>query len=321
MDIGKGKKSQEVNVIELSGRGIHSGAPVSIKIHPRETGGIVFRRVDLPGAPDIAARYDNVGDTKMRNTTIGDVRGAHVQTVEHLMAALFLAGVRDALVEIDGPETPILDGSADMFMAALKKAGWRRAQWPRIIVKKEVTVSVRDVRRTLPMSLRVKLWIMDKIARRRNDGFVRIAPNKGTALEIDATLVYSEKVIGRQSYSYIFDGSAASQDVFLHDIARARTFGKFSEWEYLKAHGMARGADATNVIALNDAGDGTLNQLHWADEFVRHKIIDAIGDMATSGGMICGKLTSYKGSHAMNNLVLKKLFSNPDNYDIIQAKE
>ena len=312
------KDGKKVGFIELAGRGIHSAAPVTIRIYPRATGGIVFHRVDMPGTSDIAARYDNVGDTKMRNTTIGDVRGAHVQTVEHLMAALFMAGVRDALVEIDGPETPILDGSADMFMDALRGAGWASAPWPRIVVKKEVTVTVRDVRRTLPWGLRIKLMLMDRIMRRRNDGFVRLAPNGGGALEIDATLVYPEKIIGRQSFSYTFSPSDASRGRFMRDIARARTFGKFSEWEYLKSHGMARGADATNVIALNDAGDGTLNKLHWPDEFVRHKIIDAIGDMATSGGMICGKLTSYKGSHAMNNLVLKKLFSDPHNYDIIK---
>ena len=104
---------------------------------------------------------------------------------------------------------------------------------------------------------------------------------------------------------------------FVKNFARARTFGKYSEWEYLKKRGMGRGANENNVIALNDAGDGTLNSLIWPDEFVRHKIIDAIGDMFTSGGIICGALESYKGSHAMNNLVLKKLFSNPDNYDII----
>ncbi len=104
-------------------------------------------------------------------------------------------------------------------------------------------------------------------------------------------------------------------------MARARTFGKYSEWEYLKAHGMGRGAGSENVIALNDAGDATLNPTIWPDEFVRHKIIDIIGDMATSGGFIIGNLTSYKGSHALNNLVLKKLFSDRNNYDIVESNK
>ena len=127
-----------------------------------------------------------------------------------------------------------------------------------------------------------------------------------------------KKIIGKQSFEYSFNGTKKSIDDFIKNIARARTCGKYSEWEYLKARGMGRGADETNVIALNDAGDGTINELNWPDEFVRHKIIDAIGDMFTAGGMICGKLESYKGSHALNNIVLKKLFSDPSNYDIVE---
>jgi UDP-3-O-[3-hydroxymyristoyl] N-acetylglucosamine deacetylase len=133
-------------------------------------------------------------------------------------------------------------------------------------------------------------------------------------------LVYPEKIIGKQSFSYSFDETEKSVDVFIKDVARARTFGKYSEWEYLKKRGMGRGANESNVIALNDAGDGTINDLIWPDEFVRHKIIDVIGDLFTSGGMICADVESYKGSHAMNNLVLRKLFSNPENYDIINAE-
>ena len=118
--------------------------------------------------------------------------------------------------------------------------------------------------------------------------------------------------------NFIFDGTKKAQNIFVKQIARARTFGKYAEWEYLKKRGMGRGADETNVIALNNNGDGTLNKLIWPDEFVRHKIIDAIGDMFTSGGFVCGKLESYKGSHALNNMVLKKLFSDASNYDIVE---
>ena len=120
----------------------------------------------------------------------------------------------------------------------------------------------------------------------------------------------------------VMEGSLFQKSIndFIKNFARARTFGKFSEWEYLKKRGMGRGANLGNVIALNDAGDGTLNATHWDDEFVRHKIVDAVGDMFTSGGFVVAKMESYKGSHALNNLVLKKLFSNPDNYDIIDAE-
>ena len=145
-----------------------------------------------------------------------------------------------------------------------------------------------------------------------------MAPADDNSLHITATLVYPEKIIGYQSFSYSFSGDEKSVTDFVDNIAHARTFGKYSEWEYLKSHGMARGADETNVIALNNNGDGTLNNLIWPDEFVRHKVIDAIGDMYTSGGWVIGKLESYKGSHALNNLVLKKLFSDAANYDIIE---
>ena len=306
--------------IHMVGKGIHSGLPVEIKIKPSKKRGIYFMRTDIDGAKPILATYDNVGETKMRNTTIGDINDAHVQTIEHLMAALFIAGVDSAIVEINGRETPIMDGSAYMFLNEFLRVGTTSGKMRKIIVKRPVIAYTREVRKTLPFMFRIKLWVMDKIAHRKSDGFVKLSPNDEKSLDIEATLVYPEKIIGSQTYEYSFDGTKKAADKFLKQIARARTFGKYSEWEYLKSHGMGRGADETNVIALNNNGDGTLNKLMWKDEFVRHKIIDAIGDMATSGGFVCGKLESYKGSHALNNIVLKKLFSDPQNYDIVDVK-
>ena len=307
-----------LKTIRLTGKGIHSGLPVNIVIKPSKKNGIFFRRVDIDTKKLIAATYDNVGEAKMRNTTIGNPNGAHVQTIEHLMAALFIAGIDSAIVDIDGSETPIMDGSAELFLKEIYKVGVTKGKLRKIIIKKPIIAYTHEIRRTLPISMRLKLWIMDKIAHRKSDGFVKLSPNSKDILEIKATLVYPEKIIGSQTFNFSFDGTKKAQNEFIKQIARARTFGKYSEWEYLKKHGMGRGADETNVIALNNNGDGTLNKLVWPDEFVRHKIIDAIGDMATSGGMICGKLESYKGSHALNNLVLKKLFSDTENYDIIE---
>ena len=307
--------------VKLSGRGIHSGCPVSVVIKPSKKSGIFFRRVDMTGSEPIAATYDNVGEARMRNTTVGNPSSAHVQTVEHLMAALFMAGVDSAIIDIDGQETPILDGSADLFFSAIMDAGVTDGMRRKIVVRRPVVARAAEITRTLPRMLRIKLWFMNKLAGRKSDGYVALMPNDGKSLDIVATLVYPEKIIGRQTFEYSFDGTKKSVTKFVRDIARARTFGKFSEWEYLKKRGMGRGADATNVIALNDTGDGTLNETYWPDEFVRHKIIDAIGDMATSGGVIIGRMESYKGSHAMNNLVLKKLFSDPANYDIVEVKK
>ncbi len=303
--------------VKISGVGIHSGAPVNIVVKPSTERGIFFKRVDMPGTDAIAATYDNVGETKMRNTTVGQLSGAHVQTVEHLMAALFIVGIDSAVIEIDGPETPILDGSAAQFIDAFVDAGIMRGKMRRVVVKRPVVAYAREMLRELPLFVRFKLWLFNKLAGRKSDGFVSLSPNDGVSLDVKATLVYPEKIIGNQSCSYSFDNSPESVADFVENFARARTFGKYSEWEYLKKRGMGRGANESNVIALNDTGDGTINKTIWPDEFVRHKIIDAIGDMFTSGAFVCGVLESYKGSHALNNLVLKKLFSNPDNYDII----
>ena len=303
--------------IVLSGVGIHSGLPVNVVIKPSKKPGIFMKRVDLSGTDLIPAMYDNVGETKMRNTTIGKTDGAHVQTIEHLMAAVFIMGVDSAIVEIDGAETPILDGSASEFIDKIKSVGVTDGKLRRIVVKREVVVHAREVLKQLSLKNRIVIWFMNKISGRKPDGFVKLTPNKGDVLNISATLVYSEKVIGTQSCSYLYNGTKKSVNDFIKNFARARTFGKYSEWEYLKKRGMGRGANLGNVIALNDTGDGTLNELIWTDEFVRHKIIDALGDMFTSGGIICGDLESYKGSHALNNLVLKKLFSDKNNYDII----
>ena len=304
--------------IEFSGVGIHGGQPVHMVIRPSKKHGIFFRRVDMDKKLDIPAIYSGVGETKMRNTTIGDMSGAHVQTVEHLMAALMLAGVDSAIIEIDGPETPILDGSAYDFLEKFLSVGVVGAKLGRIIVKREVVVTSREAKKNVPMWERVKFWIINKIAGRKTGGYVKLSPNDGRGLNVTATLVYPEKIIGSQSFSYKFDGTKKSVNDFMKNVAHARTFGKISEWEYLKKHGMGRGANENNVIAVNATGDGVLNKLYWPDEFVRHKVIDALGDMFMSGGIIVGDLVSYKGSHALNNLVLRKLFSNPENYEIVK---
>ena len=303
--------------VKIKGKGIHSGLPVTMVIKPSKKHGIFFRRVDLKDSPLLAALYSNVGETKMRNTTIGDINFAHVQTVEHLMAALFMAGIDSAIIEIDGKETPILDGSASQFYDAFVKAGITSGKIKKIVVRKPIIATASELRKNLGIFTRLKWWLINTLAGRKSNGYVKLEPNDKNALEITATLIYPEKIIGSQTYTYVFSNNKKSVSDFVKNIARARTFGKYSEWEYLKKRGMGRGADETNVIALNDKGDGTLNNTIWPDEFVRHKIIDAIGDMYTSGGFVIGKLESFKGSHALNNLVLKKLFSDKDNYDII----
>ena len=301
--------------IKISGVGIHSGLPVNMVVLPSKKRGIFFKRVDIKNSGLIPATFDNVGETLMRNTTIGNKNGAHVQTIEHLMAALFLAGIDSAIIEIDGPETPILDGSAFEFYKSFEKFVSGKTNMKKIIVKKEVIVHRNDLVKQMPFFKKIKTIILNHTIYRKGNGFVKISPNENGLL-VDATLVYKDKIIGKQSFSCLIDDTKKSVNNFVKNISKSRTFGKYSEWEWLKKHGMGRGANEHNVIALNDAGDGTLNKLLYPDEFVRHKIIDAVGDMFTSGGFIYGHLESVKGSHALNNLLLRKLFSDKSNYEI-----
>lgn len=304
--------------VEIAGIGLHSGRPVKMVVKPGDQYGIFFKRTDLKGSQPIPAKFDNVGESNLRNTTVGDLNGAHVQTVEHLMAALFLTGIDTAIIEIDGPETPILDGSAKKFYDALSAVDKTRGVVKKIVVKKEVVVKKSEVLKQLPLLKRMMVLFHDRMMGRRNNGYVKVVPDD-RGLVINATMDYPDKIIGVQNFEYIFDGSQKAVKTFLGEISSARTFGRFSEWEYLKSRGMARGASEENVIALNDAGDGTLNPLQWENEFIRHQIIDIMGDMYTSGGMVVGKVEAYKGGHAMSNMLLKKLFSDPSNYDIIES--
>lgn len=307
------------NEFNISGIGVHSGKPANMRILPSKNIGIFFKRVDLNGDL-IQATYDNVTNTLLRNTTVGNAPNC-VQTIEHLMAALCMLGIDSAVIEIDGPEIPILDGSAKNFMEFFQSKidKIENKSTKKIIVKREIIARQADIIKKLPFIIRVKLAIMNFISGKKNNGFVKLSPKESIGLDIRATIVYGEPIIGTQTYDFVNNYTDQSRIEFEHNISAARTFGKFSEWEYLKARGMARGANENNVIALNNQGDGTLNKLYWPDEFVRHKIIDVIGDMFTSGGCIIGFMESYKGSHALNNLVLRKLFSDPLNYDIIDS--
>ena len=306
-----------IKKVKISGVGIHSGLNVNMVIKPSKKTGIFFKRVDLDSDELIPATFDNVGETLMRNTTIGNKDGVHVQTIEHLMAAFFILGIDSVIVEIDGNETPIIDGSAYEFYNILKDVVDKKTQMKKILVKKTVIARRNELVKNMHGWKKIKTIILNHTVWRRGNGYVKLSPNN-TGLKIDATLVYPDKIIGTQSYSCELDGSKKSVSKFVKDISKSRTFGKYSEWEYLKQHGMGRGANEHNVIVLNANGDGVMNKLYYGDEFVRHKIIDAVGDMFTSGGFIYGHLESNKGSHALNNLVLRKLFSDKSNYEIIE---
>ena len=288
----------------IQGVGIHSGAPVTMTAQPAKSAVIDFCRSDLPD-PAIPALYNRVGATFLRNTTLGNIRGACIQTIEHVMAALYIMGIDGAHFLVDGPETPILDGSAAQFCRIFSdKIVEVPGKMKKIVIKKEIIV-----------------YPQSEIPNPSNDCFVRLYPDS-RGLAVSARLIYPEKIIGDQSYDFLFDGTDKSQQEFLQGIARARTFGKLEEWEQLKTMGMGRGCSEENVIVIAPGNESVANrhpyELRWPNEFVRHKIIDIIGDMYTAGGRVIGGVESYKGSHALNNAALKKLFETQDNYDIIE---
>lgn len=328
-----------IKSVKFSGVGIHSGIITNVTVKISKKPGIFFKRTDLNGASLIPASWDNVQNTGLMSTSIG-VSPNQVQTIEHFMAALFISGIDSAIVEIGGPEFPILDGGAKSFVEILRPIANVKNRMKKIIVKKEIIVTRPEVIKTMPIFNRLALWIHGFKTGRKEDGFVKLSPDS-RGFVLDITLDYPDKVIGVQSAMFIFDESRIAREKFKKDIAKCRTFGRFWEWGYLKKRGMGLGAKEDNVIVLMDQkkdwdnlqgyttdekllkkvlknkGCETLMPLYFENEFVRHKLIDALGDFYTSGGMIIGHLKSFKGSHAMNNMVLRKLFADPSNYEIV----
>jgi UDP-3-O-[3-hydroxymyristoyl] N-acetylglucosamine deacetylase len=330
-------------VIKFSGVGIHSGKIANVKITVGGQPGIFFKRTDLKGVAEIPATWNSVASTWLMNTSIG-VAPNQVQTIEHFMTALLVCGIDSATVEIDNLEFPIMDGGAKQFIEIFKKAGVCKPYVGKIIIiKKTIEVHRSEVIKQMPFFKRAMLWLYGLKTGRRENGFVRLSPDK-RGFVADMILDYPDKIIGVQQFEFVFDGTKKSADMFEKEVSKSRTFGRYWDFEYLKKRNMAKGCDENNCIVLMDGkndwekikshsgtkarlakllknkGADTLTPLYYPDEFVRHKLVDAIGDLYLSGGMIVGKLESYKGSHAMNNLLLRKLFADPSNYEIVDIR-
>jgi UDP-3-O-[3-hydroxymyristoyl] N-acetylglucosamine deacetylase len=277
--------------VRISGYGVHSASPASIVIRPAAVNhGIVFLRKGLDAEVErrIPARHGNVSLTELC-TVLGDPRFGAVSTVEHVMAALYGMGVDNALVEIDGPEVPIMDGSARPFAEALRDAGLvaQRASRRHVRVLRPVVVrSGRSVSELLP-----------------HDG----------GLRFDVTIDFETAVIGRQRLVMDLDPAR-----FLADVSDARTFGFMRDVEQLWKNGFALGASLENTVAIGD--DRIINPegLRRPDEFVRHKMLDAIGDVALAGQPILGLFRSYCGGHRLNIATVRALFSDPANFEIVE---
>jgi UDP-3-O-[3-hydroxymyristoyl] N-acetylglucosamine deacetylase len=286
----KHQKQQTVErKVSCTGIGLHSGQQVKLTINPAAVDfGIVFKRVDITGFDNIIrADYRNVTKTNL-GTTLSNDEGTIVSTVEHLMAALWGCGIDNALIEVDAAEIPIMDGSSEPFVFLIECAGVKEQEKNRRIVKVIKQVEIRD-----------------------GDKFVRIEPSSDFSvnLEID----FPTKAISSQTLT--FD---SSQVTFKTDLCRARTFGFEHEVDYLRSQGLAKGGSLDNAIVIK--GDEVVNKegLRYSDEFVRHKILDCIGDFYLAGTRIEGKFTAYKTGHKLNNQTLRDLFSDKTAFQVVQ---
>lgn len=278
--------------IAASGTGLHSGKAINMVMKPGAVdSGIVFVRSDIQGGDNcIPALWDRVNDTKLC-TVITNEAGLSIGTVEHIMAALRGCRIDNAIIELDGPELPAMDGSAMPFVALIEKAGIapQNATRRAIRVLQEITVE-QDGKR-------VSLIPADEFS---------------FAGEID----FDHPGIGRQRFAMkLLNGN------FKHDLANSRTFGFLHEVEYLRKNGLGLGGSMENAIVLDRETVMNPDGLRHDDEFIRHKLLDAVGDLYLAGFPILGAYEGIRAGHAMNNALLRKLFANPDAYEIIDLQD
>lgn len=269
-----------MNRVSCVGVALHTGAKVAMTLNPAAANtGIVFKRTDVTDADNVVQALYNKVTCTMLGTTIANANGVSVGTIEHLMAALWGCGVDNALIELDGPEVPIMDGSSEPFVFLIECAGVKELSAPRRIIEVLKEVEVVD-----------------------GDKRVRISPAPAFGVSLD--IQFDSSAIAHQQHA--FDAADVS---FKTDLSRARTFGFEHEVSKLREMGLARGGSLDNAIVVS--GDKVLNEggLRYADEFVRHKVLDCIGDVYLAGGTIQGHISASRTGHALNNKLLHALFS------------
>lgn len=279
--------------ISYVGIGLHSGRKVSMIVRPAEANtGIYFLRKDLPaGEGLIAARWYNVVNTEM-STAIGNEYGHSINTVEHLMAALRGCGVDNAMVEVDGPEVPIMDGSAEPFVTMIERVG---------------TQEQVDTPRNA-------IWIQRPIEVRDGDKYAILMP--GNTPRITVEIDFDNSVVGSQTLSLELVNEA-----FRRQVARARTFGFMDQIDALKKRGLVKGGSLRNAILVD--GDRIVNEcgLRYRDEFVRHKVLDSLGNLSLAGVPILGHYYAYKPGHGLNQLLMQKMFEERGSWSYTTVNE
>ncbi len=276
--------------VNCSGVGIHSGKKVNLSIKPAPPNhGIKFIRTDLLDCPVISANFNMVVDTSLA-TVIG-YEGFIVSTIEHLMASFSGLSIDNALVEVDNYEMPIMDGSAGPFTSMIKSAGIKELDAPRyfFVIKKPIELN-------------------------KDGKMVGVYPY--STYRISCTIEYDHPLINKQSYSV-----DVSDHVWEREISKARTFGFLHEYEYLKQYGLARGVTLENVIAIDSKDVINEDGLRYQDEFVRHKILDCIGDFSLLGMPILGHVVVNKSGHAFNHSFLKKFFAEKESWETLTIND
>ena len=284
--------------VSTTGVGLHSGQRVEITLRPAAPGtGIVFRRVDLAEPVDIPAVADRVTDTRMASTLSaaddGPLASVKVATVEHLMSALAGLGIDNLYVDVTAPEIPILDGSAGSFVFLVQSVGIVEQNAPKRFIRVKRTVEVRDA-----------------------DKWARLEPHEGFKLRF--SIEFGHPAIDATGQQYEIDFATTS---YVKEIARARTFGFVQDVEALRAAGLAQGGSLENAIVMDEYRVLNIEGLRFDDEFVKHKILDAIGDLYLVGHPLLATYSAYKSGHAMNNRLLRALLAQPDAYEIVSFEQ
>jgi len=270
------------NSIRATGVGLHTGRRVLMTVRPGvPDSGIVFQRTDLLGAPDIPARAANVGETTLGTTLVQGE--AKVSTVEHLLSAFAGLGIDNARIELNAPEVPIMDGSAGPFVFLLQSAGIEEQSVPKRFTRIKRTVRVED-----------------------GDKWAQFDPYEG--FKVNFEIEFDHPIFKRRMQRATMDFSTTS---FLKEISRARTFGFMRDLEMLRSHNLALGGTLDNAIVLDDSKVLNEGGLRYEDEFVKHKILDAIGDLYLLGHSLIGEFSGHKSGHGLNNRLLRALQAEP----------
>jgi len=268
------------SLVSATGVGLHTGQKVRMSLRPAQPDtGIVFRRLDLPGAADLPARADLVGETRLCSCLVrGEVK---VYTIEHLMSALYGLGVDNAYVDLDGPEVPIMDGSAAPFVLLIQQAGVEEQGAPKRFLRVKKRIVARD-----------------------GDKWAALEPHEGFKLSF--SIVFKHPVILKSNTELTVDFATTS---YLKEVARARTFGFVHDVEDLRESGLAQGGGLENAVVLDEHRVLNAEGLRFGDEFIRHKILDAIGDLYLLGRPLLAAFSAYKSGHDLNNQLLRALIA------------